>query len=53
MPSLFGIIANHLSAGLLPWYLAAILVVMFLMCEALNKKTAHCVKTTGLAGGLY
>ena len=39
MPPLFGLIANHISAGLLPWYLAAILAAMILMCEGLNRKT--------------
>ena len=41
MPPLFGLIAQYISAGLLPWYLAAINVVMVLMCEGLNRKTAH------------
>ena len=40
MPPLFGILANHISAGLLPWYVGAINVVMILMCERLNKKCA-------------
>ena len=38
MPPIFGLIANHLSAALLPWYLGAILVLMVLMSEGLNKK---------------
>lgn len=38
MPPLFGLIANHLSAGLLPVYLAVIHVVMIVMCERLNRK---------------
>lgn len=38
MPPLFGLIANHLSAGLLPVYLAVIHVVMIAMCERLNRK---------------
>ena len=38
MPPLFGILANHISAGLLPWYLVTINVVMILMCERLNRK---------------
>ena len=38
MPPLFGLIANHISASLLPFYLAVILGVMVLMCEALNRK---------------
>ena len=41
MPPLFGLIANHISAGLLPWYLAAINAVMILMCERLNKISSH------------
>ena len=40
MPPMFGLIANHISAGLLPGYLAATLAVMILMCERLNRKTA-------------
>ena len=40
LPPLFGVIANHISSGWLPWYLAAILVLMVVMCEILNKKTA-------------
>ena len=39
LPPLFGVIANHINAKWLPWYLAAILVVMVIMCEVLNKKT--------------
>ena len=38
MPPLFGILANHISTGLLPWYLVTINVVMILMCERLNRK---------------
>ena len=41
MPPLFGLIANHISAGLLPWYLAAINAVMILMCERLNKISSN------------
>lgn len=37
MPPLFGILANHISAGLLPFYLGAILVMMFAAMEKLNK----------------
>jgi len=40
MPPVFGLIANHISASLLPWYLGGILVLMFVMCERLNVKTA-------------
>ena len=39
MPPLFGLIANHISVALMPWYLALILAVMILMCEQLNRKT--------------
>jgi len=39
MPPLFGLIANHITAGLLPWYLAITNLVMILMTEALNRKT--------------
>ena len=38
MPPVFGLIANHISASLLPWYLGAILLVMVAMCERLNRK---------------
>ena len=38
MPPLFGIIANHIGAHLLPWYLGALLVLMVLMSEGLNRK---------------
>ena len=37
-PPLFGLIANHISASLLPVYLGAALVVMAMMCEILNRK---------------
>ena len=38
MPPLFGMIANHISASLLPWYLGTILILMAVMNEQLNKK---------------
>jgi len=41
MPPLFGLIANHVSATLLPAYLGLILVVMVIMCEQLNRKCAN------------
>ena len=41
MPPLFGLIANHISTSLLPWYEGAILVLMAAMCEALNRKSKH------------
>jgi predicted MFS family arabinose efflux permease len=37
MPPLFGLVANHISASLLPWYLAGILILMIVMCERLNR----------------
>ena len=37
MPPLFGLIANHISVSLMPFYLAAILALMALMCERLNR----------------
>ena len=41
MPPLFGMIANHLSASLLPWYMGAILVLMVTMCERMNRMCAE------------
>ena len=38
MPPLFGLIAGHLSAGLLPLYLLVFLVLMFVMHERLLKR---------------
>ena len=37
MPPLFGILANHVSAGLLPVYIGALLVTMTFVMERLNK----------------
>jgi fucose permease len=37
-PPVFGLIANHISASLLPVYFAALLTVMVIMCERLNRK---------------
>lgn len=37
MPPIFGILARHITASLLPWYLGGILVVMIIMCEKLNR----------------
>ena len=39
MPPLFGLIANHISVSLMPFYMAAILILMVFMCEQLNKKS--------------
>ena len=41
MSPIFGLIANHISASLLPVYLAAITILMILMCERLNRKNRH------------
>ncbi len=41
MPPLFGILANHIGVWLLPWYVAALLVLMAVMCERLEKKCSH------------
>lgn len=41
MPPIFGLIAQYFSASLLPVFLAAIIFVMILMCEELNRKTKH------------
>jgi len=40
MPSLFGIIANHITVSLLPMYLCVIFTVMFLMYERLVRCTS-------------
>ena len=37
-PPVFGLIANHISASLLPLYLGIILTVMVLSAEQLNRK---------------
>ena len=37
-PPVFGLIANHISASLMPMYIAAILLLMVFMCERLNRK---------------
>ena len=38
MPPLFGLLANCLGAGLLPWYVGALLLAMTAMSERLNRK---------------
>ncbi len=43
MPPLFGLIANHISVTLFPFYLAAILALMILMHELLLKNVARTV----------
>jgi fucose permease len=37
MPPLFGILANNISAGILPYYLGILTLTMFLVMEKLNK----------------
>ena len=37
MPPLFGVLANKISAGILPFYIGILLVTMFLVTERLNK----------------
>ena len=41
MPPLFGLIADHISIGLFPCYLLAVLVLMGWMHEGLIRKTSH------------
>lgn len=38
-PPIFGLIANHISASLMPVYFGALLLLMTLMCERLNRKS--------------
>ena len=38
MPPLFGLIANHISAALFPFYLLVILIVMVITHEMLVRK---------------
>ena len=40
MPPVYGILANQFTPALLPWFLGAILVLMTVMSEQLNRKTA-------------
>ena len=40
MPPLFGLIANHISVALLPWYLIVILALMIVMHELLIRAVA-------------
>lgn len=41
MPPLFGWLASHTTTGLLPWYLGCITLVLVVMWERLNRKTAR------------
>ncbi len=42
MPPLFGLLANHLTPALFPFYLLGLLGVMVWMHQRLVRKTAHC-----------
>ena len=39
MPPVFGLLANHISASLLPWYLLVIMLLMVIMYTNVIKKT--------------
>ena len=39
MPPVFGLLANHISASLLPWYLLVIMVIMVIMHTGVIRKT--------------
>ena len=39
MPPLFGVLANHVSIRLFPWYMLAILLLMAVMYRKMEKKT--------------
>ena len=41
MPPLFGLIANHIGAWVMPWYLLGILALMVFMHEWMLRKVAH------------
>ena len=40
MPPLFGLIANYITVALMPLYLVIITLVMLVMCERLNRRSA-------------
>ena len=44
MPPLFGLIANHISVALLPFYLLLALVLMVVMHENMIRKITSCVR---------
>jgi fucose permease len=45
MPSVFGLIANHINIAYFPWYIGALTVLMVVMFEVYNKKAkAECVR---------
>ena len=41
VPPLFGVLAQYVAPALYPWFLAAILVLMFVIAESLHRRTAH------------
>ena len=41
IPPLFGLIADHITMALMPFYIGTILVLMVIMCEILNRKSIH------------
>ncbi len=43
MPTIFGIVANHITVAVLPAYLFIIFLTMLLMYERLIKKTQNCI----------
>jgi fucose permease len=47
MPPLFGFIANTLSIALFPWYLMALLALMIVMHERMQR-----IRTRGLVGAV-
>ena len=40
LPPFFGLLAQHITIGLFPWYLLAALVIMTVSSEAMHRKTA-------------
>ena len=40
MPPVFGLLAQHITAALYPYFLAVILVLMVVMAESLHRRTA-------------
>ncbi len=43
MPPVFGFVAEHITIALFPAYLLVLLILMAVMHELLDKKTAHAV----------
>jgi fucose permease len=40
-PPVFGLVANHITASLMPVYMCGILLLMVIMCERLNRICSH------------